>query len=195
MSSSRQQPSNIKLSKAMSWLLRHRAEQEGIPIRPDGFVRVKDMLSHKRFKQYKLADVQREVAINDKQRYALVEEEGNDGEKEWLVRANQGHNALSFRIPTSHPHCRLFKRVPPAQIEAVEMTKINFPAEIPTVIHGTYSAYWPSIEKQGLSKMRRNHIHFAAGMLGDEGVISGESRASEGQFLLRHKFLFFFFLC
>ncbi|RUP49146.1 hypothetical protein BC936DRAFT_143186 [Jimgerdemannia flammicorona] len=159
MSSSRQQSSNIKLSKAMSWLLRHRAEQEGIPIRPDGFVRVKDMLSHKRFKQYKLADVQREVAINDKLRYALVEEEGNDGEKEWLVRANQGHSI---------------------KIEAVEMTKINFPAEIPTVIHGTYSAYWPSIEKQGLSKMRRNHIHFAAGMLGDEGVISGESRASEG---------------
>ncbi len=41
------------------------------------------------------------------------------------------------------------------------------------VAHGTYLAAWPSIASAGLNKMRRQHVHFAAGLPGDSGVISG----------------------
>lgn len=45
--------------------------------------------------------------------------------------------------------------------------------EIPVVIHGTYFKPWAIIKNEGLSKMNRNHIHFASGFFGEEGVISG----------------------
>ncbi|RUS18147.1 hypothetical protein BC937DRAFT_89101 [Endogone sp. FLAS-F59071] len=179
---------DIKLSKAMSWLLRHGAKEEGIEIGEDGLVRVNDLvgggggrrgertvvimekllllwrrdllvsqrlfiaqLSHPRFKRYKFEDVRREVNNNDKQRYTLVQREVEGGNKEWLIRANQGHSL---------------------KVDAVEMTQIKSADEIPVAIHGTYTDNWLSIEKTGLSKMNRNHIHFAAGMLGEDGVIS-----------------------
>ena len=47
--------------------------------------------------------------------------------------------------------------------------------EYPTIIHGTNEKAWKLIAKDpnGLSRMSRNHIHFATGLLGDDGVISG----------------------
>lgn len=42
-----------------------------------------------------------------------------------------------------------------------------------TVIHGTYLKCWPQIKAQGLSRMRRKHIHFAKGTFKDPAVISG----------------------
>jgi len=46
---------------------------------------------------------------------------------------------------------------------------------LPTIVHGTYQHMWTeSISKQGLSRMNRNHIHFAAGLPDPKkGVISG----------------------
>jgi|FrelakmetLWP11LW_1041352.scaffolds.fasta_scaffold204988_1 2'-phosphotransferase len=32
-----------------------------------------------------------------------------------------------------------------------------------TVVHGTFSKFWPLIKQSGLSRMKRNHIHFAKG--------------------------------
>lgn len=37
----------VQLSKSMSYLLRHGAEKERVPIRPDGFVKVDDLLNWK----------------------------------------------------------------------------------------------------------------------------------------------------
>ena len=45
--------------------------------------------------------------------------------------------------------------------------------EIPVVVHGTYHKGWAVIKHDGLSRMGRNHIHFASGHFTDEAVISG----------------------
>lgn len=47
------------------------------------------------------------------------------------------------------------------------------------VIHGTYLRNWEKINKEGISRMRRNHIHFATGLPGDKSVISGIRRDAE----------------
>lgn len=41
------------------------------------------------------------------------------------------------------------------------------------VIHGTYFRCWPKIKNEGLSRMQRNHIHFAFGLPDNKQVISG----------------------
>jgi len=41
-----------------------------------------------------------------------------------------------------------------------------------TVVHGTYRAAWPAIEKGGLSRMKRRHVHFATAV-DPSRVISG----------------------
>jgi len=32
------------------------------------------------------------------------------------------------------------------------------------IIHGTYFKHWSKIKTEGLSRMKRNHIHFAKGL-------------------------------
>lgn len=41
------------------------------------------------------------------------------------------------------------------------------------IIHGTSYKNWSSIKINGLSRMNRNHIHFAIGLPTDKQVISG----------------------
>lgn len=76
-----------------------------------------------------------------------------DGPKDF-IRANQGHSIKAI---------------------VVDMPRILSAEEYPNVIHGTNPKAWALIaqDPKGLSKMKRNHIHFATGLLGDEGVISG----------------------
>jgi len=55
------------------------------------------------------------------------------------------------------------------------MQSITSAKEYPTIIHGTNDKAWKLIanDPNGLSRMSRNHIHFATGLLGEDGVISG----------------------
>jgi RNA:NAD 2'-phosphotransferase (TPT1/KptA family) len=65
----------VRVSKAMSWLLRHGAHKEGIPIDQQGYVNVADMLKwHKMNKELNVtfAEVLEEVRDNEKQRFALL---------------------------------------------------------------------------------------------------------------------------
>ncbi len=65
----------VRVSKAMSWLLRHGAHKEGIPIDEQGYVNVADMLKwHKMRKELNVTfeEVLEEVRNNDKQRFALL---------------------------------------------------------------------------------------------------------------------------
>ena len=66
------------------------------------------------------------------------------------------------------------------------MEEITDPDEAPKVIHGTYFKAWNQIQQSGLNKMKRNHIHFAAGEPGSEEVISGMRSSAQVLFFPRN---------
>jgi 2'-phosphotransferase len=110
-------------------------------------------LSRSDFKQFTLAQIHEVVDTNDKQRFSINTFDTPDGPMEF-IRANQGHSIKTIEV---------------------EMTPILSAEEYPIIIHGTNYKAWDLISKdrQGLSRMNRNHIHFATGLLGEDGVISG----------------------
>lgn len=48
-----------------------------------------------------------------------------------------------------------------------------------TVIHGTYLKCWPQIKNEGISRMKRKHVHLAKGTIDDAAVISGYRQNTE----------------
>lgn len=161
----------VKLSKALSWLLRHNAEKEGFTLLEGGYLPVQDILKHCRFSGWTEDDVRQVVASCDKQRFALkmgdnnkaAADDNSDGTghpRLLLIRANQGHSI---------------------QDVVVDMEEITNAADAPPkVIHGTQWAAWEAIRAAGgLSRMRRQHIHCAPGEPGETGVISGMRRACQ----------------
>ncbi|XP_024139557.1 tRNA 2'-phosphotransferase 1 isoform X2 [Oryzias melastigma] len=142
---------DVQLSKAMSYALRHGAQQLGLQMGTDGFLFVEDLLAHPQFHSYTLEDVERVVATNDKQRFKLRSHPDN-GRLE--IRANQGHSI---------------------QVSDLELIPLlaGSPACPVEAVHGTYLRNWPSIQQHGLSRMNRTHIHLAPGLPGEDGVISG----------------------
>ncbi|KAF6726582.1 tRNA 2'-phosphotransferase 1 [Oryzias melastigma] len=145
------QDKDVQLSKAMSYALRHGAQQLGLQMGTDGFLFVEDLLAHPQFHSYTLEDVERVVATNDKQRFKLRSHPDN-GRLE--IRANQGHSI---------------------QVSDLELIPLlaGSPACPVEAVHGTYLRNWASIQQHGLSRMNRTHIHLAPGLPGEDGVISG----------------------
>ncbi|XP_042862520.1 tRNA 2'-phosphotransferase 1-like isoform X2 [Penaeus japonicus] len=137
----------VKVSKALSWLLRHGAAKEGLELLPGGWAKLDDVLKRPKFKRVTLQDIKEIVASCPKQRFGLKEDSGV-----YYIKANQGHSI---------------------QVEDPELTEVTLEDGVPEVVHGTYYRHWPSIREQGLSRMNRTHIHFAPGLPGDSGVISG----------------------
>ncbi|KAK7046758.1 putative tRNA 2'-phosphotransferase [Favolaschia claudopus] len=147
---------DVQLSKTLSWLLRHGAQSERLPMRPDGYVRVTDLLANPKLNSLTLEGLQDIVKADSKQRFDLVYEEDAEA---WCIKANQGHSMKSVKL---------------------DLKPILSVSDIPTgiAVHGTTRAAWESISVQGLSKMTRNHIHLAQGVVG-EGVISGMRGSSQ----------------
>ncbi|KAJ1660006.1 tRNA 2'-phosphotransferase [Dispira simplex] len=151
----------VRLSKRLSYLLRHGAHKANLTMRPDGFVAVDELLDNPSFRHVSF-DVLRHLVDNDaKQRYLLIQEAAapepqttTETSPRWLIRANQGHSI--------------------AVDSQALLTRITDPVDLPeVVVHGTYENHWPTIKRQGLKKMSRTHIHFAPGLVGQQGVISG----------------------
>ncbi|KAL7749442.1 tRNA 2'-phosphotransferase [Sorochytrium milnesiophthora] len=146
---------DVRLSKLLSRVLRHQAVAMGFRISSDGFIPVDDLLQHRDFRRYSFSDLQRVVADNDKQRFVLA---CSDSGK-WRIRANQGHSMRT--------------------VADVEMQPILAPGDVRCAVHGTRRAVWPAIRAQGLSRMARNHVHFAEGMPDDDRVVSGMRGSSD----------------
>lgn len=152
-----------QVSKKMSWLLRHGAEEEGLSFLEGGFLNVTDVLSNRKFKSMKVtfAEIQEVVAADEKQRYTMLPKPDvdatSDKPADFLIRANQGH---SVKIESEG----LLKMI----------TKDDAPA---SAVHGTTHAAWSLIVASGgLKPMKRNHVHFASGLpSGFKSVVEEDS--------------------
>ncbi|KAF8998495.1 KptA family-domain-containing protein [Cyathus striatus] len=143
----------VRLSKTISWLLRHGAKTEGLAMRTDGFVKISDFLESPKIKAtgLTLEQLQEIVKADTKQRYDLRFE--NDPKSEdpkagvWWIKANQGHSIKAVKL---------------------DLKPIHAVSDISTgiAVHGTTRDAWKIIEQHGLSKMTRNHIHLAQGIAG-----------------------------
>lgn len=143
-----------RLSRTLSSLLRHRAEEEGLQVGSDGFAELRKVLALSSLQRLGTTQdqVQRLIADFDpKHRFVLRKRE--DGVL--LIRATQGHT---------------MKKVKDEEL----LRRVENPEEFPICVHGTCLLNWHLIkESGGLSRTSRNHIHFAPRPPGHGEVISG----------------------
>jgi 2'-phosphotransferase len=148
----------VRLSKKLSYLLRHGAVKEGLKIDENGWVSINDLLNHPSMSNFcsTLNDIREIVQTDEKQRYSLM----TNAHGQTFIKANQGH---SINVVTD------------AGMRELSLSDVK---NYPDVVHGTMMNHLKSILNQGLSKMKRNHIHFAIGLPNDQQVISGARQSS-----------------
>ncbi len=122
----------VHISKFLSLVLRHKPEEIGITLDPDGWTDVGELLEAMRrhgrgISRETLDEV---VATNDKKRFAL----SPDGLR---IRASQGH---SVEVDLG--------------LQPVEPPEVLY--------HGTVERFLASIRGQGLLKGNRQHVHLSA---------------------------------
>jgi putative RNA 2'-phosphotransferase len=123
----------VRHSKRLSWLLRHGAGAEGIPMDAAGWVEVAAVLDALGLTR---AELEEAVATNDKGRFQL------DGGR---VRAGQGHSRAGM----------------PVTAEALEASwQPVEPAG--SLWHATSVAAVAGIARTGIEPGRRTHVHLAA---------------------------------
>ena len=133
------------MSPTLSWILRHGAPARKLTIRPGGFIPVTEILRLKEFHGATAQDIVNISNMDKKGRYSVKEIDGC-----MCIRANQGH---SFPVDENHL-----------------LTPITEALQIKTCIHGTYKKHLDSIMKNGLSRMNRQHIHFAPSLDARSGM-------------------------
>jgi putative RNA 2'-phosphotransferase len=119
----------IQVSKLMSLILRHKPDQFGLVLDPEGFVTIEDVISalRKVIPDASIDDVRRVVELiePDKARFTIA---GID------IRANYGHS-LSERI-------KQVRVVPPD-----------------VLLHGTSETVASTIRREGIRPMGRQYVH------------------------------------
>lgn len=136
-----QDKENIRISKLLSKILRHKAENYGLKIDESGLVSVNDLLNLQIFKSQKITfdKINQIVQSNNKKRFKLVKNESNGL---FYICALQGHSINSIN-------------------QTPEMVSLSNSQLPDLIIHGTTLHNWHLIEKSNaLSRMKRNHIHF-----------------------------------
>lgn len=123
---------NTSTSKFLSLILRHKPEEIGLALDPNGWADIDDLIALAKLRGTQLSRVQIEtiVAESDKQRFAI----STDGMK---IRANQGH---SVEISLD-----LAPQTPPEQL-----------------LHGTATRFLESIRESGLHPASRQHVHLSS---------------------------------
>lgn len=84
-----------------------------------------------------MEDIKKVVETNDKKRFIIRENKGN-----LEIKATQGHS---------------IKEINNLCLKALDCVDFD-------IIHGTYYKNWETIKLIGLSRMKRNHIHFSKGL-------------------------------
>lgn len=124
-------PEHVRISKHLSYVLRHAPEKIGITLDEAGWVSVDLLLerSRKHGKDITRAMLDEVVATSEKKRFALSE----DGTR---IRANQGH---SVDVDLA------YEPTPPPAI----------------LFHGTPATVVALIRETGIAKMGRHHVHLS----------------------------------
>ena len=123
-----------KLSKLLVKTLRHTAMRDGFDLSRQGFVNIKELLNHARFKQYTQYAVCKAVNLDDQRRLTLRYDENNQPE---AIRAEKGHSMQYVHI--TYP-------------EAVK-------SSIKDLVHVTSLRNWELIREDKIRPMKRNEIH------------------------------------
>jgi putative RNA 2'-phosphotransferase len=121
-----------RISKTLSYHLRHRPDELGLSLSPGGWVVVDELLGAlaRRGKPVSRAELDEVVARNPKQRFAF-DESGT------RIRANQGHSvAVDLELAPTEPPATLY--------------------------HGTGERSAAAILREGLRKQQRHHVHLSA---------------------------------
>lgn len=120
-----------KISKSLSYVLRHQPQAIGVELQPAGWIDVNELLIAfaRDGKMYTRAMIDEVVSMNDKQRFEF----SADGTQ---IRARQGH---SVDIELGYEPA-----VPPD-----------------VLYHGTALRFLESILSQGLLKAKRHHVHLS----------------------------------
>ncbi|OOF95990.1 hypothetical protein ASPCADRAFT_48464, partial [Aspergillus carbonarius ITEM 5010] len=190
----------VTVSKALSLLLRHAAEKEGLKIDAQGYANVADVLSWRKLKSLKVTfpEILDAVTNSDKKRFALLYAPTNpstptaEKEKECTespaTKDETTTAALSASTTDSTPTHYLIRATQGHSIKSVEAAHLlerltlEEKEKLPrTVVHGTYHSAWPAIVASGgLRCMGRNQVHFATGP-GVEEVLGGLGEGMEGE--------------
>lgn len=126
------QSSDIRFSRFLSLVLRHKPEAAGVTLDASGWTEIADLLRGAEAAGVALSPeaLRRVVEGNDKQRFEI----SRDGER---IRARQGH---SVRV----------------DLGLVPTTPLA------TLYHGTVGRALPAIRREGLRPMQRHHVHLSA---------------------------------
>eukprot|EP01147_Barroeca_monosierra_P004519 gene4519-8559_t len=154
----------VSVSKYLSFVLRHGAEKEKLKMSEDGTVSISDILRRPKMAGITFQDIQHIISNCPKQRFSIVEGEGGV----LRIRANQGHS-----IKLSE--------------EESGLVRITSPETYPLVVHGTSKKALADILQEGLSRMKRAHIHFATGQEQADRVSHIPSRCDAYIYVDLHK--------
>lgn len=164
-----------RLSRSLTSILRHNAVKNKIPIESNGFVLISDLLSNNMFKNNSLEEIFFEVKSNDKKRFQLAYSNGEIIEDDF--------NLEEMLAKDSSPSSYKIRAVQGHSLENIKteelLTPILSAIEISQCIHGTFHKFLPLIKESGLSKMKRNHIHFTTSLPQDGQAISGMRKSCE----------------
>lgn len=195
----RTEPRVVVVSKTLSRVLRHSAEQEKIQLTPQGYAKVSDMLKWRKAKSLNIVfdEILDTVVENNKQRFALLyqppfeEKPTNDvaevdkvadamkdlsmdaqrtSTEVALEKAKEDQDPSHYWIRATQGHSLKLESA-----EYLEPITLEKPGTLPkTAVHGTFHAAWPLILKSGGFKPRsRVHCHFASGPSLDEVLPEG----------------------
>ena len=145
---------DIRLSKSLSWILRHQAKKQGLSMREDGFVpcaEVSACLAKSGTPGITLKRLQIATARCPKRRFELSPCGA-------FIRATQGHSIHG---------------VDDAQL----LVEITDATSVPVAVHGTRRVCWESLKETGLLCGSRNHIHIATSEASAAGFAGGDADA------------------
>lgn len=142
-----------KISKALSWVLRHGIIKLKLEIDSNGYVSLDDIFTLNNFNECTIDHITQIIENDSKQRFTMIRQNNK-----YYIRANQGH---SKDIGNLIDDKTLLSLLPKDQLRKYSKA-----------YHGTDTKSWKLIQNDGLKPMSRKHCHLAKSF-DNKQVISG----------------------